>query len=63
MALSQEEITLNEERLELVNQIDALKALAKEKKKAMDAAAFKRQTLSKLGAMSDEERAALKEFL
>lgn len=63
MALSQEELDLDAERLELVTAIEALKVNARIVKKQRDAITAKRQLEHKFGGMSDAEKASLRALL
>lgn len=61
--LSQEEIDLDAERLALVNQIEEIKVKARAIKKQRDLITERRKLEHKLGALSDSDKAALKELL
>lgn len=63
MAMPQRAIELNEKRLELVNEIERLKVEARAVKKEMDAVIVKANLAHKLGGLSEQDKAHLKDLL
>ena len=63
MALSQREIELDAERLDLVHQIEALKVKCRAVKKERDDITRFRTLEHKVGGFSDEDKAALKRLM
>ena len=63
MALPDEAVKLNEERLVIVKQIEELKVEARVIKKQMDSVIEKATLAHKLGGLSDGDKAKLRELL
>jgi len=63
MSMSQEEIDLEAKRLEVVHKIDELKKEAKSYKDAREAITRRRNLEHKLGALSEDDKAALKAMM